>query len=75
MTGVQTCALPISGTSALILLSADAMIGAVVQAFEGQDMELIRSDMSVQQQDQVREAFSDRAEARRVRPPADGPSA
>ena len=50
------------GTSALVLLSADAAIGPVVGAFEGQAMELIRSDLSVQQQDEVRAAFGDPAD-------------
>jgi uncharacterized membrane protein len=48
------------GTSALVLLSADAAIDAVAKAFEGQAMELIRSDLSVQQEDELRAAFSDR---------------
>ena len=46
------------GTSALVLLSADAAIDTVVQAFEGQAMELIRSDLSVQQEDLLRDAFA-----------------
>ena len=46
------------GTSALALLSADAAIDTVVQAFEGQAMELIRSDLSVQQEDLLRDAFA-----------------
>jgi uncharacterized membrane protein len=46
------------GTSALVLLSSDAMIDAVVHAFEGQPLELIRSDLSVPQQDQLRWAIS-----------------
>ncbi len=46
------------GTSALVLLSADAAIDTVVQAFEGQAMELIRSDLSVQQEDLLRNAFA-----------------
>jgi uncharacterized membrane protein len=46
------------GTSALVLLSADAAIDTVVQAFEGQVMELIRSDLSVQQEDLLRDAFA-----------------
>lgn len=48
------------GTSALVLLSADAAMDAVANAFEGQAMELIRSDLSVQQEDELRAAFSDR---------------
>jgi uncharacterized membrane protein len=47
------------GTSALVLLSSDAAIDTVAKAFEGQDLELIRSDLSVQQQDQMRAAFGD----------------
>jgi uncharacterized membrane protein len=58
------------GTSALVLLSADAAIDPVVKAFEGQAMELIRSDLSVPQQDQVRAAFGD---ARRNQPQGDFP--
>jgi uncharacterized membrane protein len=50
------------GTSALVLLTADAKIETVAKAFEGQSMELIRSDLSVQQQDQVRAEFSDPAD-------------
>jgi uncharacterized membrane protein len=49
------------GTSALVLLSTDAAIDTVAQAFEGHAMELIRSDLSVQQEDQLRAAFSNRA--------------
>ncbi len=45
------------GTSALVLLSADAAVDQVVQAFQGRAMELIRSDLSVQQQDRLRAAF------------------
>jgi len=48
------------GTSALVLLSADAAIDTVAKAFEGQAMELIRSDLSVQQEDELRAAFSER---------------
>jgi uncharacterized membrane protein len=47
------------GTSALIVLSADAALDAVAKAFDGQAMELIRSDLSVQQEDALRTAFSD----------------
>jgi|SRR5262245_29316389 len=45
------------GTSAMVLLSSDAQIDAVVHAFEGQPMELIRTDMSVPEQDRLRLAF------------------
>jgi uncharacterized membrane protein len=47
------------GTSALVLLSADAAIDSVAKAFEGQAMQLIRSDLSVQQEDQLRATFGD----------------
>jgi uncharacterized membrane protein len=45
------------GTSALVLLSAGAAVEAVAQALRGQGMELIRSDLSVQEQDQLRDTF------------------
>ncbi len=51
------------GTSAMVLLSSDAQIDAVVHAFEGQPMELIRTDMSVPEQDRLRLAVD---EARRT---------
>jgi hypothetical protein len=37
-----------------VLLSADAAIDTVAQAFEGHAMELMRSDLSVQQEDRLR---------------------
>jgi uncharacterized membrane protein len=45
------------GTSALVLLSESATVGTVAKAFEGQSLELIRSDLSVQEEDQVRRTF------------------
>jgi uncharacterized membrane protein len=48
------------GTSALVLLSSDSAIDDVAKAFEGQAMELIRSDLSVQQEDSLRTAFGSR---------------
>ncbi len=62
------------GNSALVLLSADASIEAVVQAFQGDPMELIRSDLSVQQEDLARAAFDQAARARRDQPPGGGAS-
>jgi uncharacterized membrane protein len=62
------------GTSVLVLLTSDAKIETVAQAFEGQDMELIRSDLSVQQQDQVRAEFNGPADGNRDQPPGQGPS-
>lgn len=45
------------GTSAIVLLSSDAQIDAVVHAFHGQPLELIRTDMSVPEQDRLRLAM------------------
>jgi len=61
------------GTSALVLLSSDATIDTVAEAFGGQGMELIRSDLSVQQEDQLRSAFSDPDHAQPTRPRGDAP--
>jgi uncharacterized membrane protein len=63
------------GTSALVLLSSDAVIDAVVHAFEGQPLDLIRSDLSVPQQDQLRWAISQARSAQgtgQVQPPPQG---
>jgi uncharacterized membrane protein len=49
------------GTSVLMLLSSEAAVDTVARAFEGQGMVLVRSDLSVQQQDRLRAAFSDPA--------------
>ena len=46
------------GTSALVIQSAGAAVDKVAEAFQGHDMELIRSDLSVQQQDQIRNRFN-----------------
>jgi uncharacterized membrane protein len=56
------------GTSAVVLLSSGAEIDAVVHAFEGQPMELIRSDLSVPEQDRLRQAV----EQARQRDPGQG---
>jgi uncharacterized membrane protein len=55
------------GTSAVVVLSSDAEVDPIVDAFEGQPMELIRSDLSVPDQDRLRQAI-DQA---RQRPPAE----
>jgi uncharacterized membrane protein len=47
------------GTSAMVLLSSDADIDAVVNAFEGQPMELLRTDLSVPEQDRLRLAVNE----------------
>jgi len=48
----------VPGTSVLVVLSTDTALDAVAKAFQGQGVELIRSDLSVQQEKQVRAAFS-----------------
>jgi uncharacterized membrane protein len=47
------------GTSVLVLLAPGAAVDAFAQAFEGQGVELLRSDLSVQEQDEVRAALDD----------------
>ena len=47
----------VPGTSAIVVLSSDAAIDAVVRAFQGQPLELIRSDLSVPEQDRLRMAI------------------
>jgi len=61
------------GTSALVLLSAEARIDQVVTAFQGTAMELMRSDLSVPEQDRLRTAFSAASEDRGGQPPAGAP--
>lgn len=56
------------GTSAIVLLSSGAEIDAVVHAFEGQPLELIRSDLSVPEQDRLRQAV----QQARQREPGEG---
>jgi len=46
------------GTSAMVLLSSDADTDAVVHAFEGQPLELVRTDLSVPEQDRLRLAVN-----------------
>jgi uncharacterized membrane protein len=48
------------GTSALVVLIGETALDPVAKAFEGQAMELIRSDLSVQREDELRAAFSNR---------------
>jgi len=49
----------IPGTSVLVVLSSDAAIDKVANAFRDRQIQLIRSDLSVQQQDQIRAAFGE----------------
>jgi uncharacterized membrane protein len=46
-------------TSVLVLLTPEAAVDAFAQAFEGQGVQLIRSDLSVQEQDEVRADLDD----------------
>jgi uncharacterized membrane protein len=46
------------GTSAMVLLSSDADMDAIVRAFEGQPLELLRTDLSVPEQDRLRLAVN-----------------
>jgi uncharacterized membrane protein len=50
---VKTDLMP--GTSAVVVLSSGAVIDQVARAFEGNNMELIRTDLSVPEQDRLRE--------------------
>jgi len=45
------------GNSVLILLTPEASVDAFAEAFSGEGVELIRSDLSVQEQDEVRAAL------------------
>ena len=47
------------GTSAVVVLSSDGEVEAIVHAFEGQPMELVRSDLSVPDQDRLRQAVEE----------------
>lgn len=49
---VKTDLMP--GTSAVVVLSSGAVIDEVARAFEGDGMELIRTDLSVPEQDRLR---------------------
>ena len=56
------------GTSILVLQSSDALVDALAEAVGGPGVELMRSDLSVPQQDQLRGAISEPA-APDVAPP------
>jgi uncharacterized membrane protein len=49
----------VPGTSAVVVLSTAAIIDTVGKAFRGQAMELMRSDLSVQEQDHLRAVFGE----------------
>lgn len=56
------------GTSAVVVLSSDTNIDAVVHAFEDEPMQLLRTDMSVPEQDRLRSEV-EAARQRQGRPP------
>ena len=47
------------GTSALFLLSSDAVIDKVQAAFAGQPMELVKTNLSTEQENTLRDVFGD----------------
>ena len=57
----------------LVLLTPEAAVDAFAKAFEGQGVELIRSDLSVQEQDEVRAALDDSGVADQPQPPGHAP--
>jgi uncharacterized membrane protein len=61
------------GNSVLILLTPETAVDAFAKAFEGQGVELIRSDLSVQEQDEVRAALDNSGAADQPQPPGDVP--
>ena len=61
------------GTSVLVLLTPEAAVDAFAKAFGGQGVELVRSDLSVQEQDEVRAALAGPGGADQPQPPGDVP--
>jgi len=47
------------GTSALFLMSSDAVMDKVLDAFQGQSMELVRTNLNDQQEAALREVFGE----------------
>ena len=47
------------GTSALFVMSSDAVVDKVREAFAGQPMELVSTDLSSEEEAKLRDAFSD----------------
>jgi uncharacterized membrane protein len=67
------------GTSALFVLSSGAVIDKVKEAFEGQQMVLVETNLSHEQEDKLRDVFSDEDEPNIAAPapreaPAEAPS-
>jgi uncharacterized membrane protein len=52
------------GTSAVVVLSSGAVVDEVARAFEGNAMELIRTDLSVPEQDRLRAMIRDAQQGR-----------
>jgi uncharacterized membrane protein len=50
------------GTSALFVLSTGAVVDKVKEAFEGQHMVLVETNLSHEQEDKLREVFSEEAD-------------
>lgn len=61
------------GTSVLVLLTPEAAVDAFARAFGGQGVELVRSDLSVHEQDEVRAALDDPGAADQPQPPGNVP--
>jgi uncharacterized membrane protein len=47
------------GTSALFLLTSGAVVDKVVEAVKGQQFEIIQTNLSKEQEDQLHEAFAE----------------
>ena len=67
------------GTSALFVLSSGAVVDKVKEAFEGQHMVLVETNLSHEQEDKLREVFAEDDEAAAAAPtpreaPAEAPS-
>jgi uncharacterized membrane protein len=50
------------GTSALFVLSSGAVIDKVKEAFQGQNMTLVETNLSHEQEDKLREVFAEEEE-------------
>lgn len=57
------------GTSAVVVLSSDGQVEPIVDAFAGQPMELIRSDLSVPDQDRLRQTIEQVRQRQGDQPP------
>ena len=62
------------GTSALFLLTANATVDKVAAAFEGTKMELIQSNLTHEQEDQLRAAFGEPGDEPAAAPVAEAPA-